>query len=868
MKKLVFFAFSLALACTASANHIAGGEMYYTYVGQSGGRHEYAVTLKFYRHCNGLRDFDNSTIISIFDKSNGLRVMDIPVNLERRERKSLDQPNPCITDPPKVCLEVAYYRFPVSLPETIDGYLMASQVNYRINGMNNLTPGYGQVGATYTAEIPGVKGAANGFRNHSARFTGSDLEVLCEGNRFSYSFAAEDEDGDQLRYSLCEAYRTQGGGGGSTNVSPPPPYQSIPYGDGYTGSDPLGSNVQIDPNTGIITGIAPGNGVYVITVCVAEVRNGQVIATQRKDIQVNVSSCTIAAASLLPQYTLCKDTRDLSLANLSNSNLITSYHWSLATSGGFPITASSEPVFQYSFQDTGIYHLQLKVASNNICEDSFTTRILVYPGFLPDFTVSGSCFQSPFQFRDATRAGYGAVNSWYWDFGEASGDDSSNQRNPSFKFATPGNRVVTLTATNTKGCKDTVTQIVKALDKPVIDLPFRDTLICSIDTLMLKAKVFGGSLSWSPNASMQNSQSATPLVFPRQTTTYYVTVDESGCVSRDSVKVNVLDLITVNINPDTTICRGDGALLQPQSQGLQYSWQPGAALDDPDSKTPVATPQQNTTYQVTAHLGKCQAQASVNIKVVPYPAVQVCADTLICYGSSARLQGTVAASRFTWSPAGTLQAANTLQPLASPLLSTPYVLTAFDTLGCPKPGRDTVVVFVQPKINAFAGNDTMVVVGQPLQLNASGGTGYLWSPAVHMNNNTIANPLAVFDGEADSIAYTVRVSRNGCHAFDAIKVRIFRTDADIFVPSAFTPDGDGRNDLLRPIPVGIKELKSFQVFNRWGQLVFETGQAGKGWDGRVKGAAQGANVYVYVAVGTTYLGQPIVRKGTVTLIRR
>jgi gliding motility-associated-like protein len=868
MRKLAYFVFFLSLTHAASGNHIAGGEMYYTYVGMSGGKHEYAVTLKFYRHCNGLRDFDNSTIISVFDKATGLRVMDIPVDLERRERKSLDVPNPCITDPPRVCLEIAYYRFSIALPETLDGYLMASQVNYRINGMNNLVPGYGQVGATYTAEIPGVKGAPNGFKNHSARFIGSDLEVLCEGNRFSYSFAAEDTDGDKLRYSLCEAYQTQGGGGGSTNVSPPPPYQPIPYKDGYSGSDPLGSNVQIDPNTGIITGIAPGNGVYVITVCVEEIRNGQVIARQRKDIQVNVSSCTIAAASLLPQYTLCKESKDLALANLSNSNLITSYHWNLATAGGFPVTSSREPVFQYSFRDTGIYYLQLTVASNNICEDSFTTRILVYPGFLPDFTASGSCFQSPFQFRDATQGGYGAVNSWLWDFGEPSGDDTSNQRNPSFKYPTPGNRVVSLIATNTKGCRDTVTQIVKALDKPVINLPFRDTLICSIDTLMLQAHVVNGVFSWSPTTSMQNSQTATPVVFPKQTTTYYVTVNESGCISRDSVKVNVLDFITVRLTPDTTICRGDAALLQPQSQGLQFSWLPAASLDDPDSKSPVASPQQNTTYQVTAHLGKCQAQASVNVKVVPYPAVLLGADTLICYGSSAALQASITASRFMWSPAGTLQGATTLQPVASPLLSTAYVLTVYDTLGCPKPARDTMIVFVQPKINAFAGNDTMVVVNQPLQLNASGGTQYLWTPALHLNSNSTANPIAVFDAEVDSITYTVRVSRNGCHAVDAITIRVFRTDADIFVPSAFTPDGDGRNDLLRPLAIGIRELKSFQVFNRWGQLVFETGQAAKGWDGRVKGVAQGASVYVYVAVGITYLGQPIVRKGTVTLIRK
>lgn len=843
--------------------------MYYTFVGMANGRYEYSVTLKFYRPCNGFRDFDNSTIVSVFSKLTGNRILDIPVNLNRREVQSLDRPNPCITNPPKVCLEVAYYLFPVSLIGTLDGYTMVSQVNYRINGMNNLVTGYGQVGATYTADVPGMQGSQEGSKNNSARFTGSDLEVLCEGNRFSYSFAAQDGDGDQLRYSLCDAYRTQGGGGGSTNSAPAPPYESVPYGNGYSGPDPLGSNVKIDPNSGLITGIAPTSGVYVITVCVNEIRNGIVIATQRKDIQVNVSSCTIAAASLLPQYTLCKDTKQLTLENLSTSNLITSYNWTLATTGGSQIATSSQKVFQYAFADTGIYHLQLKVASNNICEDSFTTRILVYPGFAPGFSVSGSCFQSPFQFRDMTRAAHGTVASWHWDFGDPVGlQDTSSLRHPTYRYPTPGTRNVTLVASSSKGCRDTVVQVVIPMEKPIINLAFRDTLICSVDTLELKAIGNTGSFSWSPDQNMLNRETANPLVFPKDTTTYYVTVNENGCISRDSVTVNVLHFINITITPDTVICKTDAALLQPQSQALQFRWQPALSLSNPAIKNPLATPDRNIRYTVTANLGKCQAQASVLVRVVPYPAVRVSADTLICFGSSAQLKGAITGSSFAWSPAGSLQQANTLFPVASPSLTTPYVLTVYDTLGCPKPSKDTVVVFVQPRIQAFAGNDTLVVAGQPLQFNASGGTGFQWLPDLHLNNSNISNPVALFDGETETITYTVRVSRNGCHAFDAVTIRVFRTDADIFVPNAFTPDGDGRNDLLRPIPVGIRELKSFQVYNRWGQLLFETRQPGKGWDGKVKGIAQGANVYVYVAVGTTYRGTPIVRKGTVTLVRK
>jgi gliding motility-associated-like protein len=98
-------------------------------------------------------------------------------------------------------------------------------------------------------------------------------------------------------------------------------------------------------------------------------------------------------------------------------------------------------------------------------------------------------------------------------------------------------------------------------------------------------------------------------------------------------------------------------------------------------------------------------------------------------------------------------------------------------------------------------------------------------------------------------------------------VKIFKTDANIFVPTGFTPNSDSKNDVLKPILVGMKKLERFSVYNRWGQLVFSTSEIGKGWDGKISGADQKADVYVYVAIGITYLDQKIVRKGTTTLIR-
>src|SRR5207302_1211135 len=99
--------------------------------------------------------------------------------------------------------------------------------------------------------------------NNSAVFVGSDLVIVCANNHFTYSFGATDGDGDQLRYSFCDAYQSEGGLSGGASPTPPPPFESVPYGNGFNGVAPLGIDVQIDPNTGLISGIAPNDGIYV-----------------------------------------------------------------------------------------------------------------------------------------------------------------------------------------------------------------------------------------------------------------------------------------------------------------------------------------------------------------------------------------------------------------------------------------------------------------------------------------------------------------------------------------------------------------------------------------------------------------------------
>ena len=870
MKRLCLVSILLiSLSFSGRASHITGGEMYYTFVGVNNGIYQYNVTLKLFQRCGSGRQFNNPTIISIFDKTNNSRIGDLSVPINNITNISITNPDPCITNPPTVCYDVAYYTFSVSLPASAAGYVLASQVNYRINGINNLASGYNNIGATYTAEIPGTNTAVNGPDNNSAVFTGSDLVVVCANNNFNYSFAAQDADGDELRYSFCEAYESTAGGGGGAQPTYPPPFPGVPYEPPFSDMAPLGPVVQINSTTGLITGIAPPVGIYVVTVCVEEIRNGVVIARQRKDIQINIADCDIASASLLPEYLLCRNTQTITIANQSTSPLIVSTDWEFFDNTNTLIYSTSGLSATYTFPAIGLYTVKLIINRGQPCRDSTTALIRVFPGFAPDFSSTGICLSRPTLFTDNTTSVYGTPNSWSWDFGEPTTTiDISSLQNPSYTYPFLGTKNVRLIATDTRGCRDTISKNITIIDKPPIGLAFRDTLICVNDNLVLQASGIG-NFSWTPPVNIINANTATPTVSPLTTTTYYVELDDNGCRNRDSVKVNVVSFVTLQAMADTIICRTDTIQLRVNSNGLQYAWTPASQFINATVKNPFAfTNNAMTNYQVTATIGGCSATDNIIVTTVPYPVVNAGTDFSICYNAMAQLNGMTDGSSWQWAPASLVSNPNLLNPVSYPPRTTNYILTAFDTRGCPKPTSDTIRVTVLPKMRVSAGRDTSVIVNQPLQLTATGGINYDWIPATYLSAADISNPVSIFPNPATGIQYKVIVySTQGCKDSAYINIKVFKTKPTIFVPTAFTPNNDGKNDLLRPIAVGISNIEYFNIYNRWGQLLFSTTINGQGWDGRINGVLQSTGTFVWTVKATDYTGEAYFQKGVVTLIR-
>ena len=144
------------------------------------------------------------------------------------------------------------------------------------------------------------------------------------------------------------------------------------------------------------------------------------------------------------------------------------------------------------------------------------------------------------------------------------------------------------------------------------------------------------------------------------------------------------------------------------------------------------------------------------------------------------------------------------------------------------------------------------------------GITYLWNPFIGLSNPSIQNPTTTLKVEQ---VYTIRITNNsGCLTHDTVLVRVFN-DYGVYVPSGFSPDGDGVNDKLTPILIGIREVRSFRIYNRWGQLLYQTSNKNAGWNGTYKGKQQVSETYVWVLVVITEEGKTILKTGKSTLIR-
>jgi len=872
MKRFLIFSILVLLFSNCFATHIIGGEMRYEYIGPGATANSklYRIRLLLLKG-DGQNNADliSQYIVGVFNNNNNQKIQGPAENnnwaaVEDFPGK-LPVPiivSPCITGDITLLYTYKTYSFVIELSNNTSGYTVAFQTFSRQNSNNVIV----NQGATYSCVIPGLNTLPFPLIDNSPQFK-LPISVICENSPFTLDFSASDINGDSLVYNFCNAYNGGAADRGDYRDPVAPNYGSVNYLLPFTPSFPLGLQASINSNTGIISGIAPLAGKYVLCVCISVFRNRVLIATHRKDLIVAVNNCSPLAANPTFAPTNCESLTTI-FTEASSGNPDT-YFWDFGDPASGAANTSNLQTPTHTFTIAGIYNVKLVVSTSGQCFDSIIKPIKVFPGFFPDFEVLGKCKNIPIQFNDKTTATFGSPNNWQWDFGEiTSPTNTSTLQNPTHIYASAISYNVKFIVSTSVGCIDTVYKTIDILDQPPLTLQPKDTLICAIDTLQLNA--FGaGSFLWSPNYMISNVNIPDPLVSPDVTTTYRVQLtDAFGCTGSDTIRVRVVNNVTQFAGADTSICRTDPVVLQLTSDALRFLWTENPAnntLNNPTIKNPTARPLVTTTYHVVGNIGKCIAEDDITITPIPYPAANAGPDNTICFGNSAQLSAS-GGSIYSWSPSAFLTATNIPNPVSvKPTDNVRYIVTVRDVLGCPKPAKDTVFVFVA-KIKANAGtSDTSVVLGQPLQLGASGSINYSWTPTTWLDNPLIRNPISL---PQNDITYTVRVSNNvGCFFDASIRVRVFRIKPDLLVPNAFSPNGDGNNDIFKPIPIGMKSVDIFRVYNRWGQMLYSGTGNGAGWDGTFAGKKQEMATYVWYAEGVDYLNNKLKRKGSVILMR-
>jgi len=386
------------------------------------------------------------------------------------------------------------------------------------------------------------------------------------------------------------------------------------------------------------------------------------------------------------------------------------------------------------------------------------------------------------------------------------------------------------------------TGLVSSVIIPAVNLG-PDTVVCRDASVILHAAGGYATYLWNDNSTAADL----PVALPGK---YYVTAtDQCGNANSDTVLVTDAGA-GFHLTGDTVRCNKGVVPLQATNGYSNYQWSPAYNLQAQGNQAWV-TPDVTTRYFVTAERRPgCTVGDSLLVTALTSPDIHLGSDTSLCRGDSLLLDASPSFDSYRWSTGATTQQI---------VVHTPgtYSLSAVYHNGCTS--RDTIQLISlfdpQPKLN----KDPVLCTGITRILDPGGQfTSYLW------NDGSTGNTLQV-TGPGN---YWVKVTdQHGCSAYDSTRINQQACPLGFHVPSAFTPNADGHNDLFKPILYGNIKSLYFVVYGRWGEKVFETQTPNQGWDGTVHGVPAVAGVYVWYC-RYQLEGQPAgANKGTVVLVR-
>ena len=571
----------------------------------------------------------------------------------------------------------------------------------------------------------------------------------------------------------------------------------------------------------------------------------------------------VAAFSESDSFSICPPLSEV-FTNLSTGAV--GYYW---TFGDGNSSTNVSPGNLYI--TSGSFTVTLVASNLYGCKDTVTKRVVVYGyagGF--NYTPDTGCAPLTVYFTSVITN----VPSIIWDFGDGSTSSSSSTEDTVHTYTIPGAYVPKLILSDNTGCQNSslgadtikVDGVIAGFTTANACLGDSVTFIDSSTSYWSLVK----TVFWSFGTDTTSLTS--PTYYYDTAGTYTVTLtatDAWGCHSTVAENVIIYPPPAITASPDTTICAGDKATLFGYG-GVSYTWGPAATLSCTACNPTQAATTVVTTYTVVGtDVHGCKNFDTVTVFLKTQTVSVAHGDTAVCDGTKVQIWDS-GATKFTWAPPIGLSSSTIADPVADPNVTTTYTVTA--QLGSCAPDVNYVTIIVYPLPTVNAGDDQTLIAGSLAQLGATGNniSTYAWSPDETLSCSTCSNPVASM---SVTTTYVVDVaSIHDCKNSDSVTIHLYCNTSQVFIPNSFTPNGDGQNDVFYPRGTGISNIKSFRIYNRWGELLFERTNIAmndetNAWDGTFGGGTPRPDVYVYVVDAICETGEPIFIKGDVTIIR-
>lgn len=529
--------------------------------------------------------------------------------------------------------------------------------------------------------------------------------------------------------------------------------------------------------------------------------------------------------------------------NATHPNAI-AYNWSPTTFLNDP--SSPNPIIS-GLDQTVTYIVSLN--SSEGCTSSDTITVSSFDiEVMPDTTIcANESVMLQAQANDTN-----ATYTWT----PASSLDDPNALNP---LATPTTTTTyTLSAMRPSGCVVTKSVIVNVIPLPIAEAGINDS-ICIGESLQLQAS--GGiQYQWNPTNFLSDPNISNPTTTPDINITYVVEVTNgNGCSSVDSVYIEVGEIPVVAAAEDTTICQGEAVQLFASGADV-YQWS-GPSITDPNIQDPFAQPQTDAQYIVIGtNIFGCSAQDEMNVNVLTGPITSIDGPPIICFGEEATLTAS-GGNSYIWSTGDTAQSIT-----VSPGSDETYYATAF-TQGCSglsdsirvEVSTDFPSILFIPSANAGFAPLTVQFLNFSLYANR-----YEWDFGTGTAPSTELEPTYTFGNVGEYEVTLTAWSASGCSNSSSLIITL--DNIAVHIPSAFTPNNDGFNDEFFIGHWGIQIIQ-MKIFDRWGELIYETTDPNFRWDGKYKEKIVPEGVFTYVFKGLGQNGILYEKSGTITVVK-